>query len=325
MAAKAKPAKSKSRSNPIWPFSAFRKTTITHLRGRRAGVKESSTSRFKGHAIYRRSDGGFTVPSLDRESIFDTKRDAQRFITAVKDNPGILKKVRQAYRKIANPGRGAFMRCVRSVTAGGSAYDPKAVCAAQGRRKYGAKKFAAMAAAGRRAARRGNPAKKAKRNPVEAAAERYQFFHGREPEEIIEVTEKIREHGVLSGIGKLTSLLIAPIDGTAPVELSGFRGALLAQNEKGTQLFIKGGDQRVELSAFGIRQPHEIETLGAAVEVVYETTKDHLAAKDGGHGNYRHPFGKHGTRLPLIIYDVRNKLLQFSGGGYDLPEVGIRG
>lgn len=54
----------------------------------------------------------------------------------------------------ANPGPpgSAFRRCVAKVSARGAAYDPKAVCAAAGRRKYGAKRFAEMAAAGRRAA-----------------------------------------------------------------------------------------------------------------------------------------------------------------------------
>jgi hypothetical protein len=27
----------------------------------------------------------------------------------------------------------------------------------------------------------------------------------------------------------------------------------------------------------------------------------------------------------MVIYDTRNKKLSFAGGGYDLPEVGIRG
>lgn len=53
-----------------------------------------------------------------------------------------------------NPARlgsgGRFPKCVESVEARGGAYDAKAVCAAAGRKKYGKKKFAAMAAAGRR-------------------------------------------------------------------------------------------------------------------------------------------------------------------------------
>lgn len=281
--------------------------------------------------------------------------------------------------KAKNPAAGAFKRCVRKVAAKGLAYDPKAVCAAAGRKKYGKAKFQAMAAAGKkrkaRAARkpRTNPAftywhgdkaeytgksermhgglfyevrlleghlkgqtkwtqraptsknPQRKRNPEGAAAARYEKFHGRPPEEVVEVTERLHEHGVLSGIGKLVKLVILAVDGQTEVELSKFAGALLAQDEAGTQLFIKGGDQRVNLADFGIRgRTHENEVLGAVREVEYLTTKDHLG-KDGGKAVYHHKFGKGGSRLPIATYDTRNHLLLIAGGGYDLPEVGIRG
>lgn len=61
--------------------------------------------------------------------------------------------------KSTNPGPAgsAFQRCVKAVTKGGSAYDPRAVCVAAGRQKYGKKRFQEMAAAGKRRAARGNP------------------------------------------------------------------------------------------------------------------------------------------------------------------------
>ena len=53
----------------------------------------------------------------------------------------------------------AFEKCVEDVTARGSAYDPRAVCATAGRRKYGQAEMTRRAIAGRRAARaRGNEA-----------------------------------------------------------------------------------------------------------------------------------------------------------------------
>ena len=53
-------------------------------------------------------------------------------------------------------GSGArFRKCVSQVEARGGAYDPRAVCAAAGRHKYGAKRFQKMAAKGR--ARAHNP------------------------------------------------------------------------------------------------------------------------------------------------------------------------
>lgn len=58
-----------------------------------------------------------------------------------------------------NPKTGAFERCVEEVSAKGGAYSPRGVCAAAGRKKYGAKKFQAMAQAGKTRALKqsGNP------------------------------------------------------------------------------------------------------------------------------------------------------------------------
>lgn len=60
-------------------------------------------------------------------------------------------------QKKGNPGApgSSFARCVSEVSEKGSTYDPRAVCAATGRKKYGAKKFQAMAQAGKK--RAGNP------------------------------------------------------------------------------------------------------------------------------------------------------------------------
>jgi|SRR5271165_1416062 len=74
--------------------------------------------------------------------------------------------VRQAGGKLqvrridGNPaplGSGArFRKCVQEVEARGGAYDAHAVCAAAGRKKYGKKKFQAMAKAGAKRAKRKN-------------------------------------------------------------------------------------------------------------------------------------------------------------------------
>jgi hypothetical protein len=220
------------------------------------------------------------------------------------------------------------------------------------RENPGSKKKGRSPKLGKRAAavRRKVAKNPGRRNPVESAAETYRGFHGREPEEIITVKETLHEHTVLPGIGKLVFLEVAPVDGgplvvigadpkTADYKTSGFRGALLASNEKVAgkprQLFIRGGDQSVDLKVFGIQSPHEREVLGAVVRVGYFTTKDHLDPRDGGTAPYIHKFGftrkngRHvrlaGSRLPMLVYDARNKLLEFAGGGYTIPDEGIDG
>jgi hypothetical protein len=230
---------------------------------------------------------------------------------------GAMEQIRREYRK--NPGPGAFARCVKAVRAKSpGAVSPRGVCAAAGRKKYGKAKFEKMAAASRA---------KHRKNPVEAAADKYREFHGKDPDKILEFETVVHEHANLSGIGKLEKLVILPIDGGGEVDIFGFKGAVLAQDEKGKQLFIVGGNQGVNLEDFGINpdRAHEHETLGAVKSVSYDTEKLHLDPRDGGKAIYTHQFGGKRTRLPLMIYDVRNKLLEFSGGEYDIPEAGIRG
>jgi hypothetical protein len=162
-----------------------------------------------------------------------------------------------------------------------------------------------------------------RKNPEGTAAERYEYFHGRQAEIDTTVETKFKEHTVLSGIGKLLKLEIVPLDGRGIVKVEGFKGALLAQDEKGKQLYIVGGDQSVDISKFGIEQTHELEILGQLRAVLYFTTKDHLRPEDGGTAAYDHKFAK--GSMPFVGYDVRNKLLSIQGGGYELPAEGIDG
>lgn len=186
----------------------------------------------------------------------------------------------------------------------------------------------------------GKKRKNGKRNPIPAAQQRYESFHGRPSEELIEVTTPIHEHSVVAGIGELVKLTVISRDGRK-VTIKNFgvnaqgQPCILSMNEAATQLFIDGGDQAVDVADFGIDTPyHETETLGQVKDVYYFTTKDHLG-NEGGTATYHHKFGgirkvnRNGrwvrarSPLPDLIYDVRNRLLHFSGGGYTLPDEGI--
>lgn len=68
-------------------------------------------------------------------------------------NPSIRRAAREKYQEAAKnnpPGEGSRFKAVEAEAAANGARDPGAVAAAVGRRKYGAKRFAAMAAAGRK-------------------------------------------------------------------------------------------------------------------------------------------------------------------------------
>ena len=181
---------------------------------------------------------------------------------------------------------------------------------------------------------RGNPGLRKrwkKRNPAAASTEVFEEFHGFAPSETITVTKKIHYHKHLAAAGKLTHLDVWGIDGTGH-KISGFKGAFLAFNETKNQLFVEGGDQRVNLEDFGIDPPHELETLGRLTDIGYQTNKTHLG-DEGGQAVYVHKFravnrnGKHVivkiARYPDLIYDVRNEQLLFSGGSYEILREGI--
>jgi hypothetical protein len=185
-----------------------------------------------------------------------------------------------------------------------------------------------------------------RRNPLDGALATYEGFHGRPSEEIVEVTTELHEHSHLAGLGDLVKLVIVTDNG-AKVIIQKFedgRGnpAILCMNERPKngeykpQLFIEGGDQSVRLSDFGIFEPyHEIEVLGRCRNVYYYTRKDHLGS-DGGTATYNHKFGgmrevkgrggkvrRKRSPLPTVLYDTRNRLLSFAGGGYTIPDEGI--
>lgn len=402
-----------SRHN-LWPFSSKATSSgqtlpasarsASRYESPRTAVREKSLS-YKGYRLYGSDQAGWRTSLGSGDSVFDSEKDVKAFITSWnRKNPKV------------NPGSGAFERCVQKVEAKGGAYDPRAVCAAAGRKKYGAKKFAAMAQAGKRKAARnvdpttaamlgeefvkigsklkkkatGNPqfflvanesgqrppvsrhydrdgaeAKKDKLNaqgakggpfavfigdpdyfarvgygmkrlnPADAAAEMFQKFHGRPSGEVVEVRKDLHYHGNLAALGELEKLTVKANDGGL-VDLEGFGDAVLCSNERGTQLYIEGGDQAVKLSAFGIGKPyHDVEDLGEVTKLWYFTTKDHLGDQ-GGEASYHHTlseerktrmfygFGERRAPKPRLLYDVLNQALAFAGGEYSVEPEGIR-
>lgn len=166
-------------------------------------------------------------------------------------------------------------------------------------------------------------AKKKKRarkgNPADSAAAAFEEFHGRPSEEVITVTQKVHYHSNLAAIGKLEALRGVAVNTGDKISLEGFGGALLCENEKKDQLFIKGGDQRVDLDTFGIDTPHELNVLMEVKVVEYFTTKNHLG-REGGTAVYVHKFSR---PYPELVYDAPNKQLLFAGGSYSMPPEGI--
>lgn len=319
----------------VWPFfshaTSGRQTMPASARSagalgigeRKRGTRTKATQ-YKGVSIFQSGDTFGT--SLD-SSTFDTLADARRFVTAwTKRNPGVIARLKRA--KVEKRTGKALRKLVR-----GNPLIPAA--AADALAGYAGYQAAGdvIGATGKfllKQAKR-NPKR---RNPADASVAAYEEFHGKQPDEFVEITERVHYHQHLSGAGELRKLIVAAVDGRHIVTLSQFKGALLAFNERKNQLFVKGGDQAVDPKDFGIdpRKAHELETLGRVKSIDYKTDKRHLG-DEGGKATYRHKFrttnedGRHVTiriaRYPDLIYRVRDKALEFSGGSYEIIAEGI--
>jgi hypothetical protein len=75
------------RSN-IWPFNSLTRTTIMHVP---SGHKFHTATEYKHHTIYKsESKDGYVVPGIERDSVFDSVKDAKKFIdhwTKQRPNP----------------------------------------------------------------------------------------------------------------------------------------------------------------------------------------------------------------------------------------------
>lgn len=298
---KHKRGRASARWNPtrenIWPFSDSR------LSARQTTAATGGIAKFsKGVKAKAKKAVASAKKSGDYESIPTAAAVEQAYASGAKT----LKEALEMAGARVNPAK--FDRCVRDVKKRGGSANAYAVCTAAGTRK------------------------KRKRNPADESIAAYEDFHGRPPSETVEVTRKVHYHGHLSAAGELKRLVVIADNGRLSVTLRNFGGAILAFNEARNQLFIEGGDQEVNVKDFGIRTPHEVQTLGQVKKIDYFTTKDHLGS-EGGTATYQHTFrttnenGRHVTiriaRYPDLIYRTLEKHLEFSGGSYTILPEGI--
>jgi len=360
-----------ARRENIWPFRdkrlSAKQTTPAHggaayHSAKRAGAKPAAA---KGAASGLTAEVAAALVGLGA-SKSEAKAAAASAARAGGDFDAVFRRALGSLAK-ANPAK--FDRCVKAVQAKGGAGNAYAVCTAAGTRNPNAttvknerdirKYIDAKVAAGwsadqlsRAIWRRWgyltevkdgrlrvkfssgidtfsfNPSRK---NPATAAADAYEEFHGHPSKEIVTVTKQVHVHEHLASAGELRGMTIKGIDGRLH-EVKGFKKALLAFNESKNQLFVEGGDQSLNLADFGIRKPHELETLGKLVALDYFTTKDHLG-DEGGTAVYSHKLrttnqnGQHVVvtiaRYPDVIYRTLDEQFEFSGGSYVIRAEGI--
>lgn len=164
------------------------------------------------------------------------------------------------------------------------------------------------------------------RNPDDELpeAERlYETFHGREPREILELTESAVSRGEYAALGDLVELtVITPEDQHVKV---GFKndGVRLASTAEGTQLVLLGGNQDISgtLGMFGSADTSkDLLDLGEAKQIVYDAAKWQT---DFTPQEWKHDFGEESGIRPRVFFDQLNKRLMFAGGTYRVERPGI--
>lgn len=122
---------------------------------------------------------------------------------------------------------------------------------------------------------------------------------------------------ILGGVGALDDKLGSVLSGN-PNDAVGPNTTLLSSNEDGTQLYLVGGDQSLDLDALGIEgdmATKELVTIGDVCKIHYETEKsfDKFELIQ-----YHHELGEETGDLPVLAYDRLNKRLLFIGGAYKI-------
>jgi len=164
------------------------------------------------------------------------------------------------------------------------------------------------------------------RNPddgeLEAAAELFEEFHGREPREILEMQESAEQRREYTALGELIELTIVAPNGEHV--LVGFKndGVRVASSPDGSQLYLLGGEQDISgsLELFGADESKDVIDLGEAKQIVYEAAKWQTNFDPQ---EWKHDFGEESGVRPRAFYDQLKKRIFFAGGTYQVQRPGI--
>lgn len=173
---------------------------------------------------------------------------------------------------------------------------------------------------GKATAGRSQKKKKKRRNPDDDAAAMYERFHGRAPERIIEHRKPLSYRDEFAELGRLLELRFRMPGEAKPMPLIEFGACQVTCTPDGKNIYLLGGNMKVDLSALGIETEKDYVELGECVYIAYMTRK-------GFHNfeptDYQHKFGEENGIRPVLAYDQINKTLFLLGGDYRCRPEGI--
>lgn len=167
--------------------------------------------------------------------------------------------------------------------------------------------------------------KKRRRNPGEenAAARLYQDFHQKPADSVTTFVEEEYHRSDLAELGDLVSLVVETLSGYRATVLFDTDPPKLASSADRGQLYIKGGDQALDLGALHMSGPEWLRddmVIGVIKKITYRTEKgfDEFRLTD-----YYHHLGEETGVQPFLRYDTLNRRLHVSGGQYRVKHEGI--
>jgi hypothetical protein len=181
-----------------------------------------------------------------------------------------------------------------------------------------------------------NKAERSNPGNLADAEEMSSKFHGRDPEEIIDLLEPEKYHSNLTKLGNLRLLeVVLPGDmesgKVVPIQFAedGDEQVELACTPDGQQLLLLAGDQTLDLEALEVPidlQAKDYIEVGMVHSITYFTDKHHLEGpkyqKKGC--EYRHEFAEEKDGInPDLVYDTQNSRMMLTGGTYKVEERGI--
>jgi hypothetical protein len=298
----------------------------------------SAGTSYKGRSIQLTQSGAYVIPSIDKESEFDTLADAKRFLDSWgKANPHeddplapYLPPTHHEYKLNPSSSAAALWQVVYKD------YTGRWKAAGTFTEKRWAELDAAKNADGRQWKVKRIPDTRS--NPATASAALYESFHGKPATEELVIEDEVHEHEHLAVLGRLVELFIeTPTGLLAHIEFDqddDSEPVMLCSSEDGKQLYVEGGDQAIDLASLKMdgeewvkdrmvlgrfAQP-EPKTKGAnrrKHNLTYHTKKDF----DNFEGiDYQHDLGEETGERPMLEFDARNKHLYVSGGQYNIDQ-----
>lgn len=169
------------------------------------------------------------------------------------------------------------------------------------------------------------PAKGRRHNPAEhdAAAALYEDFHQKSADSVTTFVEEELHRSDLAELGDLVSLVVATMSGYRATIGFDVNPPKLCSSADRRQLYIKGGDQALDLGALHMSDPEWLRDdmlIGVITKLTYRTEKgfDDFRTTD-----YFHHLGEENGMQPFLRYDTLNRRLHITGGHYFVKHEGI--